>query len=74
MVPSPIYREGIEEEDEEEEEEYEDENDVSDGAGGGGGAVDLLDMGGMGISEPKAARRRNWAMYLAMEDRTSPRP
>jgi len=45
---------GIEEEDEEEE-EYEDENDVSGGAGSGGGAVDLLDMGGMGISEPKAA-------------------
>eukprot|EP00565_Helicotheca_tamesis_P001658 CAMPEP_0185739116 /NCGR_PEP_ID=MMETSP1171-20130828/34640_1 /TAXON_ID=374046 /ORGANISM="Helicotheca tamensis, Strain CCMP826" /LENGTH=917 /DNA_ID=CAMNT_0028410571 /DNA_START=156 /DNA_END=2909 /DNA_ORIENTATION=+ len=41
--------EGIEEEDEDE--DYEDENDVE----GGEGGVDLLDMGGMGISEPKAA-------------------
>ena len=41
--------------DEEDEEEYEDENDVA-AAGGAGGGVDLLDMGGMGISEePKAA-------------------
>ena len=45
----------IDEDDEEEEEEYEDENDVA-AAGGAGGGVDLLDMGGMGISEePKAA-------------------
>lgn len=44
-----------EEDEEEEEEEYEDENDVA-AAGGAGGGVDLLDMGGMGISEePKAA-------------------
>ena len=41
--------------DDEEEEEYEDENDVA-AAGGAGGGVDLLDMGGMGISDqPKAA-------------------
>jgi AP-1 complex subunit beta-1 len=36
----------------EDEQEYEDENDV---AGGGGGAVDLLDMGGMTVSDPAPA-------------------
>lgn len=44
----------IEEEDDEEE-EYEDDNDVSGGAAPAGGAVDLLDMGGLGVSEPAAA-------------------
>mmetsp|Transcript_52783 Transcript_52783/g.78244 ORF Transcript_52783/g.78244 Transcript_52783/m.78244 type:complete len:937 (+) Transcript_52783:192-3002(+) len=45
---------------EEEEQDYEDENDVdpnvAGGAGGAGGAVDLLDMGGMNISQPAPAQ------------------
>ena len=45
----------VDDDEEEDEEEYEDENDVA-AAGGAGGGVDLLDMGGMGISDqPKAA-------------------
>jgi AP-1 complex subunit beta-1 len=63
------------EEGEDEEEDYEDENDVApaDGAAdGGAGVIDLLDMGGMGISEKGPADSAGGALASDLFGATEP--